>query len=116
MRCTSCSTVTYPACVVCPECRTADLEKTALSPRGRVVASTVIHVPPSDLTMEAPYAMALVETPEGARLMAQVVDCEPSEVAPGTEVSLEFRLIRREGHGGIRCYGYKAVPKSAGGP
>ncbi len=54
--------------------------------------------------------MALVETPEGARLMTQVVDCEPSTVRPGMEVSLAFRLIRKEGHGGIRCYGHKAVP------
>jgi uncharacterized OB-fold protein len=60
--------------------------------------------------MEAPYAMAVVETPEGARLMVQVVDCEPAAVTPGTEVDLEFRLIRREGHGGILCYGYKGVP------
>jgi hypothetical protein len=26
------------------------------------------------------------------------------------EVTLEFRLIRKEGHGGILCYGHKAVP------
>jgi uncharacterized OB-fold protein len=70
----------------------------------------VIHVPPDDFMMEAPFAIAVVETPEGARLMLQVVDCEPADVVPGTEVTLEFRLIRREGHGGILCYGYKGVP------
>jgi uncharacterized OB-fold protein len=75
-----------------------------------VITSTVIHVPPSDLLMEAPYAMAIVETPEGARLMTQVVDCDPSTVEPGMAVSLEFRLVRKEGHGGILCYGHKAVP------
>jgi uncharacterized OB-fold protein len=74
------------------------------------VTSTVIHVSPTDLQMEAPYAMAIVETPEKARLTAQVVDCEPSEVQPGMEVRLEFRRIRREGHSGILCYGFKAVP------
>ena len=75
----------------------------------RVVA---IDTAPDDLQMEAPYAMALVETPEGAKLMVQVVDCDPEDVLPGMEVSLEFRLIRKEGHGGIRCYGHKAVPVS----
>jgi hypothetical protein len=60
--------------------------------------------------MEAPYAMAVVETPEGARLMTQVVDCDPATVLPGTEVTLVFRKIRREGHGGILCYGFKGVP------
>jgi uncharacterized OB-fold protein len=75
-----------------------------------VITSTVVHVAPTELQMEAPYAMAVVETEEGARLMVQVADCEPSEVLPGMEVTLEFRLIRKEDHGGILCYGHKAVP------
>jgi uncharacterized OB-fold protein len=75
-----------------------------------VITSTVIHVAPTAFAMEAPYAMAVVETPEGARLMAQVADCDPGSVRPGMEVSLEFRRIRREGRGGILCYGHKAVP------
>jgi len=78
--------------------------------RGKVVTSTVIHVAPTEFQMEAPYAMAVIETPEGARLMVQVADCEPNDVAPGMEVSLEFRRIRKEGKGGILCYGHKAVP------
>jgi uncharacterized OB-fold protein len=102
--------VTYPARLICPACRGAELEKVSLSAKGKVITSTVIHVPPDDFLMEAPYAVAVVETPEGARLMTQVVDCEPSTVLPGMPVSLEFRLIRKEGKSGILCYGHKAVP------
>jgi uncharacterized OB-fold protein len=109
-RCKACGKVSYPARLMCPSCRGADIEKLNLSPRGKVVTSTVIHVPPDDFLMEAPYAMAVVETPEGARLMTQVVDCEPSSVMPGMDVSLQFRLIRKEGKSGILCYGHKAVP------
>ena len=72
--------------------------------------SVLIHVPPADFDTQAPYAIAIVETPEGARLMTQVTDCDPAEVGPGMNVSLEFRKIRREGHSGILCYGYKAIP------
>lgn len=86
------------------------MEAVQLSPTGKVVTSTVIHVPPDDFVSEAPYAVAVIETPEGARLMAQVVDCDNGEVGPGMEVDLEFRRIRKEGHGGILCYGHKAVP------
>lgn len=110
VRCRGCGKVSFPIRRFCPACRSEDLEKTALSRRGRVVTSTVVHVPPIEFLMEAPYAVALVETPEGARLMTQVVDCDPSSVLPGMEVSLEFRLIRKEGHSGIRCYGHKGVP------
>ena len=111
-RCAGCGTVSYPARKVCPSCRGGEFESIRLSPRGKVVTSTVIHVPPDEFLNEAPYAMAIVETPEGARFMTQVVDCDPSTVGPGLEVALEFRLIRKEGQSGILCYGHKGVPVS----
>lgn len=111
-RCEGCGHVHYPARRLCPECRRSALTKVPLSRRGKVITSTVIHVPPADLLMEAPYVMALVETPEGVRFMTQVVDCEPEAIHPGTEVTLEFRRVRKEGHGGILAYGHKAVPAS----
>jgi len=109
-RCKGCGQVVTPARRVCPECRGEDWEKLTLSRRGKVITATAIHVAPAGFAMEAPYAMAVIETPEGARLTAQVVDCNPSEVKPGMEVALEFRLIQREGQGGILCYGHKGVP------
>jgi uncharacterized OB-fold protein len=109
-KCGGCGKVVYPPRPVCPACRGQGQSRIALSPRGTVVTSTVVRVAPTDLAAEAPYAMALIETPEGARLMAQVVDCDPGSVEPGMGVTLEFRRIRREGHGGILCYGHKAVP------
>lgn len=109
-RCAGCGKVVYPARKVCPACRGTEVEPHQLSRRGRVVTSTVIHVAPDQFGMEAPYAMAVVETPEGARLMTQVADCDPGDVRPGMDVSLEFRLVRREGQSGILCYGHKAVP------
>ncbi len=109
-RCKGCGKVAYPARRICPACRGIDVERIRLSHKGKIITSTVIHVPPGEFLMEAPYAMAVVETPEGARLMTQVVDCDPSTVLPGMDVSLEFRLIRKEGKGGILCYGHKAVP------
>ncbi len=112
-RCTGCGKVLYPARTICPECKNREFEPVTLSKRGTVVTSTVIHIPPDDFLFEAPYAVALVETPEKARLMAQVVDCDPSAVGPGMEVSLEFRLVRKEARSGILCYGFKAVPAAS---
>ena len=109
-RCRVCSKVSFPARTICPACRGTEFERTALSREGKVVTSTVLSVAPAEFAMETPYAVAIVETPEGVRLMAQLVDCEPADVKPGLPVALEFRLIRQEGHGGILCYGHKAVP------
>ena len=112
VRCGGCGKVLYPARKVCPACQGKDFTPTALSRRGKVVVSTVVHVPPDDFAMQAPYAVAVIETPESARLMVQIVDCDPATVHAGMEVALEFRRIRKEGHGGILCYGYKGVPVS----
>ncbi|UCG85922.1 MAG: Zn-ribbon domain-containing OB-fold protein [Gemmatimonadota bacterium] len=109
-RCSACGAVLFPPRSICAQCRSDQLARFQLSRKGKVVTTTVVHVPPGEFLMEAPYAMAVVETPEGARLMVQVVDCDPAEVRPDMEVSLEFRLIRREGHSGILCYGHKGVP------
>jgi uncharacterized OB-fold protein len=109
-RCNSCGAVMFPARTVCSQCRGREFTPMRLSRSGKVVTSTVVHVAPAEFQMQAPYAMAVVETPENARMMVQVVDCDPADVRPGMEISLEFRLVRKEGHGGILCYGHKAVP------
>lgn len=112
-RCSGCGKVNYPPRSICPECHGKDSEPITLSKTGTIITSTVIHIAPDDFLFEAPYAIAIVETPEKARLMAQVVDCDPSSVGPGTDVSLEFRLIRKEARSGILCYGFKAVPTAS---
>ena len=114
-RCSGCGKIVYPRRRVCPHCRQTEFEPVALSREGKVITSTVVHVGPTEFQMAAPYPVAVVETPEGARLMVQVTDCEPDDVGPGLHVDLEFRLIRREGEGGILCYGHKAVPQPADG-
>lgn len=109
-QCKDCGKTVLPSRQICPSCRGDHMERKAMSRTAKVITSTVIHVGPAEFTMEVPYAMAVLETPEGARFMAQVVDCDPEEVLPGMEVALEFRKIRSEGHGGILCYGHKGVP------
>ena len=110
VRCRSCENVVYPSRRICPHCHGTEWEPAVLSRKGDVITSTVVHVAPDDFAMQAPYVLALVETPEGARLMVQVTDCDPEEIKPGTAVDLEFRKIRSEGKSGILCYGFKAVP------
>lgn len=109
-KCRTCGRVAYPARAACPACCGREWDPIELSRRGTVVTSTVVRVAPTDFEMEAPYGVALVETPEGARLMVQLADCDPAAIETGAEVLLEFRKIRKEGRSGILCYGHKAVP------
>lgn len=88
----------------------AKAEPVALSSEGRVITWTRLYVAPAEYSDQTPYFLAIVELDGGGRLIAQLVDLEPEEVATGMRVRLEFRKIRQEGEEGIICYGYKAVP------
>jgi uncharacterized OB-fold protein len=109
-RCQDCGAVSYPPRIVCRDCRSRKMETITLSRQCRLVTHTIIHVPPGPFSDEAPYAVGIVETEEGARLTAQVVDVTFDRLQPGLPLKLEFRRIQEVGKDGVLCYGHKAVP------
>jgi len=85
------------------------LEDYKLSGRGKVYSYSVVHVPPKELEMIAPYVIAIVELEEGPRITTQI-DCKPEEVYIGMPVEVVFRRIKEDGEEGIIHYGYKFKP------
>jgi hypothetical protein len=82
-----------------------------LKPEGKVLSYTIIRVAPSQFVDQAPYAIGIIELDDGARIMAQITDCDLEKLAIDMRVNIEFRKIYDEGGSGIICYGYKAVPQ-----
>lgn len=109
-KCTKCGKIYFPPRLVCRECRGRKFEKTELARNGEVETFTVIRVPPSGFADETPYAVGVIKLDDGVKLTAQIVDCDPADLAIGDRVSLEFRRIQEDGGSGILCYGYKFVP------
>ena len=109
-RCTDCGSISYPPRIVCRDCRSRNSETVVLSRNAKLLTYTVIRVAPGPFVDEAPYAVGIVETQEGARLTVQVVDCDFDDLKVGMALRLEFRLIQAMGEDGIICYGHKAVP------
>lgn len=90
-RCSSCDTVRHPPGPMCPSCRSFEHGWEELSGRGTVYTFTRVHqafVP--DLAEQLPYVVAVVELEggEGARLVTNVVDVDPSTVHIGMEVEV----------------------------
>jgi len=109
-KCTGCGKVFFPPRRVCSQCRGRRFEKTILPQEGEIETFTVIRVAPTGFGDEAPYAVGIVTLPGGVKVMAQIVDCAPEQLAIGDRVRLEFRRLRQDGESGILCYGYKFVP------
>ena len=112
-RCEKCRRTFFPPRLICPECRGRDMVKTRLAQSGTVLTYTIIRVPPSQFSDQAPYAVGIVELDDGVRVTGQIVDCDFDGLRIGMPVRFEFRKMFDVGHSGIICYGYKFVPDIA---
>jgi uncharacterized OB-fold protein len=112
-KCPQCRRTYFPPRVICPTCHRKSLgkiERIKLSGKGKIITYTVVHEAPEGFEMQKPYIMAIVETDEGPRLTAQIIDCSPDEMSIGMNVESTFRKLHAEGKGGIIHYGYKFRP------
>ncbi|MHB8397149.1 MAG: Zn-ribbon domain-containing OB-fold protein [Thermoplasmataceae archaeon] len=110
--CGNCKAVYFPPRDICPKCHRDSIGKMKemeLSGRGKIESFTVVHDVPPAFIRQRPYVLALIKLDEGPTLTAQVVDCDPSEVALGKRVRSVFRKVREDGKSGIIQYGYKFV-------
>lgn len=108
-KCKQCGHISFPPRLICPKCKSKTFEMVQLSREGKILTFTIIRVGPDKFSKETPYVVAIIELNDGARLTAQVADCDVNKVEIGNKIKLVFRKIQDEGKSGLHCYGYKAV-------
>jgi uncharacterized OB-fold protein len=79
-RCDDCATWRHPPRFLCAGCGSDRWSWQASSGRGRVFTWTVTHRQ-FDPAFEPPYAIVVVETDEGVRVVGAPRDLEPSDLA-----------------------------------
>lgn len=108
-KCKSCGKINFPPRLVCPKCGKREFETIRLSDDGKILTYTIIRVGSDTFSRATPYAVAIIETTEGAKLMAMIADTALDDVSIGKKVKMVFRKIQDEGVSGLHCYGYKAI-------
>jgi uncharacterized protein len=88
-RCGACERFIYYPRPLCPGCLSDRLEWTAVSGRGVVHAFTIPHRHPNR-AFQPPYVVALVELEEGARMMTNLVEVDPTPEAVAVGMSVEI--------------------------
>lgn len=84
---------------VCPHCLGDDLEWRPADGSGVVYAVSVQHRPgPGRDPAAGPYAVALVDLPEGVRMMGNVVGGDPEQVHVGMPVELAWQPLSDDRH------------------
>lgn len=96
--CMTCGTHQLPPRARCVECGDTSLNWQAIDLQAEVHSFTVVHRAPSAaFQTDVPYVIALVDLVDRARLMVNVVDCDPELVQIGVSVVIGFDR-RSDGH------------------
>jgi uncharacterized OB-fold protein len=69
------------------------LEWREVSGKGVIYACTVVRIPGPGLEGRLPLCVATVELDEGVRMIANVLDCAPEQLAIGKRVSLAWDTL-----------------------
>lgn len=110
-KCTKCGGVYFPPRVICPKCRRkGNIENIQFSGKGKIHSFSIVETPTDDFKTIAPYAVAIIELKEGAKLTSQLVECDLDEIKIGDSVEMVFRKIREDGDDGVILYGFKFKP------
>jgi uncharacterized OB-fold protein len=91
-RCTNCGTARIYLTEICRHCGADGWTWQPAAGTGTIYASTQIRY---RLSAEFPstYVLALVDLPEGVRMMADILDAEIEDVPIGTAVELDFETL-----------------------
>ncbi len=113
-RCTGCESHYFPKPPNCrnPACTTGTVQEALIGRRGRLHSYTVQNYqPPALFRMDPwqPYAIGLVELPEGLRVLAMLTRVDPADLEIGSPLRLVAEPLYRN-ESGIDVLTYMYVP------
>lgn len=88
-RCAACAALRHPPGPACPQCRCLDWDTIQASGRCTLHSYTTIYHP-KDSAFDYPLAVGLVDLGEGTRLVADIIDVPPTELAIGMPLEITF--------------------------
>jgi uncharacterized OB-fold protein len=92
--CDDCDTVVQFPRAVCPICLGTNLSWRDAAGTGTIYALTIEHRPQNPrMASRAPYAVALVDLDEGARLLTNIVTDAPDSVSIGQRVRVTWEEL-----------------------
>ena len=93
-KCSACQHVQFPPRKHCENCGSADVAWVASAGNGVIYTFTVARRPPHPVFAEqVPLVVAVVELEEGVKLMTNIIECDPDNVAIGMSVKVAFEPV-----------------------
>lgn len=109
-RCASCGRVYFPQAPFCFDCLEKEMKEVILSRRGRLYSYTIGRM--ASTHFQPPYAVGLIDLPEGVRVFAPLVMTEDETYRIGMDMELMIDELWQEDDRQIMGYRFKAVAGS----
>jgi uncharacterized protein len=88
-RCSRCGVLRHPPRPMCPHCHALEYGAAELSGRGTLYSYAVLHHPQHP-AFEYPVLAALVDLEEGVRLVSNLAEVQPADIAIGMRLEVMF--------------------------
>ena len=92
-RCRECGVSVFGPATFCQSCTSFDLEPVDLGQTGTLFSYTIVRIPPPGWPGEVPYILGQVQLPAGPQVLAEVIDCEHSDLTIGMPVELAIQAV-----------------------
>ena len=106
-KCKSCGKIYFPKAQFCFNCFEKGMEEVGLSRRGKLYSYTIGRM--ASTHFQPPYAVGLIDLPEGVRVFAPLIMTEDETYTIGMEMELVIEELWRENHNQIVGYKFKPV-------
>ena len=111
-RCRECEVTVFGSATFCQACTSFDLEEADLGSEGTLYSYTIVRIPPAGWPGDVPYILGQVELPSGPQILAEVIDCDQSDLTIGMPVQLAVQAVPAQ-EGGPDKLVYKWRPAEA---
>lgn len=96
-KCTACGNIDHPPYPYCTECLADEHEWIEAEGKGILYAYAVNYFGvPFPFWDDMPYVVAMVDLPEGPRMISNVVQCDPEKLRNGMELEVVFEDVSDE--------------------
>lgn len=89
--CRSCGHADHPPYLFCTQCGAEDCEWREAQGRAKVVTYAISQYGvPAPFVDDLPYVLAMIDLPEGPRMITNIVECDHASLRRGLEVEVVF--------------------------
>ena len=114
IRCRDCGVSVFGPATFCQSCTSFEVEQADLGTAGILYSYTIVRIPPAGWPGDVPYILGQVELPSGPQVLAEVIDCQLSDLSIGMPVQLAIRSVAAEEGGPEKLvYKWRPAPPAA---